>query len=86
MMIEIFYYIFVAGLGLIIGSFLNCVIYRLEINKTFFKGRSFCPACHHQLNFFDLIPVLSFIFLKAKCSYCEAKITFQYQLVFFPCV
>ncbi|MFH1780685.1 MAG: prepilin peptidase, partial [Candidatus Nealsonbacteria bacterium] len=36
-------HLFVFFLGLIIGSFLNCVIYRLEENKSFLKGRSFCP-------------------------------------------
>ena len=80
-MIQIFSYIFIFNFGLIIGSFLNCVIYRLEINKTFLKGRSFCPNCKHKLNFFDLIPVFSFIFLKAKCRYCGTKISFQYPLV-----
>ena len=81
MIIEMFYYLFVIGLGLIIGSFLNCLIYRLEIDKTFLKGRSFCPACQHELNFFDLIPVLSFIFLKARCRYCQARISWQYPLI-----
>ena len=68
-------------LGLSAGSFLNCVIYRLEENKSFLKGRSFCPYCKHLLSWKDLIPVLSFIFLRRKCRYCGAKISFQYPLV-----
>lgn len=67
--------------GLVVGSFLNCVIYRLKEKQSFLSGTSFCPKCHHQLGFFDLIPVLSFIFLKRKCRYCGEKISWQYPLV-----
>ena len=67
--------------GLIIGSFLNCLIYRLEKNKSFLKGRSYCPHCNKTLKWFDLIPILSFLFLRAKCRYCKKKISFQYPLI-----
>ncbi len=67
--------------GACIGSFLNCLIYRLKEKQSFLSGRSFCPKCLHQLAFFDLIPVLSFIFLKGKCRYCGEKISWQYPLV-----
>ncbi|MEK6734524.1 MAG: prepilin peptidase, partial [Pseudomonadota bacterium] len=53
-------YFFIFILGLAVGSFLNCVIYRLEQEKSFLRGRSFCPDCSHQLQWLDLIPVLSF--------------------------
>jgi leader peptidase (prepilin peptidase) / N-methyltransferase len=81
MMIGMFYYLFIIGLGLIVGSFLNCLIYRLETDQTFLKGRSFCPVCRQKLGFFDLIPVLSFVFLKRKCRYCQSEISWQYPLV-----
>jgi leader peptidase (prepilin peptidase)/N-methyltransferase len=68
-------------LGLIIGSFLNCVIFRIEKKESFLKGRSYCPNCHHALELFDLIPVFSFLFLKGKCRYCKKKISFQYPIV-----
>ena len=68
-------------LGLTIGSFLNCVIYRLERNQSFVSGRSFCPSCNHVLNWQDLIPLLSFVFLKGKCRYCQKPISPQYPLV-----
>lgn len=45
------------------------------------NGRSFCPSCKHQLGFFDLIPLFSWIFLRAKCRYCKEKISIQYPLV-----
>jgi leader peptidase (prepilin peptidase) / N-methyltransferase len=67
--------------GLIIGSFLNAVVYRLRNKKSFLKGRSFCPKCKKSLSASDLIPVLSFIFLRGKCRYCKKKISKQYPLV-----
>ena len=67
--------------GLAAGSFLNCVIYRLESNQSFLKGRSFCPHCKHQLGFWDLMPVLSFIMLGGKCRYCQKRIPLQYPLI-----
>jgi len=60
-------------LGLCFGSFLNVVIYRLPKNKSLF-GRSYCDNCKRKLSFFDLIPLLSFVFLKGKCRYCKKKI------------
>jgi len=63
--------------GLAVGSFLNCVIYRLAIPR----GRSFCPFCKHRLSWQDLIPVLSFFILRGKCRYCRKKISLQYPLV-----
>lgn len=67
--------------GLFIGSFLNCVIYRIESKKSFLKGRSFCPHCKHTLSWLDLIPVFSYLFLGGKCRYCKKKISVQYPLV-----
>ena len=67
--------------GLIVGSFLNCVIYRLEKKESFLKGRSYCPNCKHQLQWLDLIPVASFLILKRKCHYCRKKISWHYPLV-----
>jgi prepilin signal peptidase PulO-like enzyme (type II secretory pathway) len=74
-------YIFIFILGLTVGSFLNCLIYRLEIKKNFLKGRSFCPKCKHFLSWLDLIPLLSFLILRGRCRYCGKKISFQYPLV-----
>ncbi len=41
-------------------------------------GRSFCPACKHELSWLDLFPIFSYLFLRAKCRYCKKKIAFQY--------
>lgn len=67
-------------LGLIIGSFLNVVVFRLRLEETLL-GRSHCPNCKKQIRWYDNIPVASFIFLKAQCRECGEKISWQYPLV-----
>lgn len=74
-----FFFIF----GLIIGSFLNCLLYRLEKSEDFIAGSSYCPKCKHPLSWKDLIPVVSWIFLKGKCRYCKQKISIEYPLIEF---
>ncbi len=74
------FYLFSFLFGLIIGSFLNCLIYRLENEQTL-GGRSYCPNCKHQLAWFDLIPVVSYLMLLGKCRYCHKKISIQYPIV-----
>jgi prepilin signal peptidase PulO-like enzyme (type II secretory pathway) len=67
-------------LGLIIGSFLNVVIFRLNTNKSL-GGRSGCMSCQSQLTWYELIPVLSFLGLGGRCRSCKVKISIQYPLV-----
>jgi prepilin signal peptidase PulO-like enzyme (type II secretory pathway) len=64
-----------------VGSFLNCVIFRLKEGEGFLRGRSRCPHCKHPLAWYDLIPVLSFIILRRHCRYCKKPISYQYPLV-----
>jgi len=78
---SLIFYLITFIFGTCIGSFLNCLIYRLNSKQSFLRGRSFCPHCKHELGFFDLIPILSFIILKGKCRYCGKKISWQYPLV-----
>jgi leader peptidase (prepilin peptidase)/N-methyltransferase len=68
--------------GLIIGSFLNVVIYRLNTKKSL-GGRSACMACRSKLNWYELIPVFSFLGLGGRCRSCKTKISMQYPLVEF---
>lgn len=74
-------YFFIFLFGLVFGSFLNSLFYRLERGESFFKGRSFCPKCGQILSWPDLIPILSFLFLRGKCRSCGQKISLQYPLV-----
>lgn len=65
------YFLFI--LGLLLPSFLNVVIYRKSWKKSFL-GHSKCENCKHNLNFLDLIPLLSWIYLSGKCRYCKHQI------------
>ncbi len=67
--------------GAVIGSFLNVLIYRLPIGMDFKKGSSICPNCNHKLNWKDLFPLFSWIFLGGKCRYCKVPISKQYPIV-----
>ena len=53
----------------------------MPYNISVVKGRSYCPSCNKQIRWFDNIPLLSFIFLKAKCRHCSAQIDLNYFLV-----
>lgn len=68
--------------GLIIGSFLNVIIYRLRLMESV-MGRSYCPHCKHKIHWYDNIPLFSFILLGAKCRDCRGNISWQYPLVEF---
>lgn len=67
--------------GLFVGSFLNVVIDRIPRKETVVKGRSYCEFCKKELKWYDLIPLLSFIFLKGKCRYCHTKLSFFYPAI-----
>jgi len=80
MFIDYLIWFFIFVLGVCIGSFLNCAIYRMESKKSL-SGRSFCPHCKHTLSWQDLFPVFSFLFLGGKCRYCHKSISWQYPAV-----
>lgn len=68
--------------SLIIGSFLNVLIYRLPLEQSFLTPtRSTCPNCDYQLKWYENIPIISYIFLKAKCSSCKQSISIIYPIV-----
>jgi len=75
----ILFFIFI--LGSVVGSFLNVVIFRLGTEDKIVNSRSKCLACSHQLAWYDLFPVFSFLSLGGKCRYCKIKISWQYPLV-----
>lgn len=68
-------------LGLIVGSFLNVVIYRINIAESIVFGRSKCPKCKTKINWYDNIPVISFVLLRFRCRNCQEKISWQYPIV-----
>lgn len=69
--------------GLVIGSFLNVLIYRLNVSGApkFWQGRSLCPHCKRKLLWQDNIPLLSFVLLSGRCRHCRKKISWQYPTV-----
>ncbi len=71
-------------IGLVFGSFLNVVVYRLNPAlklKGGVFGRSVCLHCKTQLRWYDLIPIFSFFLLKRQCRYCGGKVSWQYPIV-----
>ena len=71
---------FLFVLGVIFGSYLNVLIYRGSFKKSF-EGRSYCVSCKKTLRWHELIPIISFLILRGKCSGCGAKISLQYPIV-----
>jgi prepilin signal peptidase PulO-like enzyme (type II secretory pathway) len=67
--------------GLIFGSFLAAFSWRYPRDISISKGRSSCPHCHHQLAWYDNIPLVSFLLLMGKCRYCRKKISFRYPTI-----
>jgi len=68
--------------GLVLGSFYNVLIYRIPRHISLVNPkRSFCPACGHQLKWSDNIPILSYLLLRGRCRYCNARISFVYPIV-----
>lgn len=68
-------------LGLVIGSFISAVTYRIPRGLGFVKGRSFCDSCKSNLLWYDNIPLISFLFYRGKSRCCEKKISFRYPLI-----
>lgn len=66
--------------GISLGSFIKVVADR-SISKRSFWGRSYCEACQHQLSWYDLLPILSFVLLGGKCRYCGSPIRADYLLI-----
>jgi leader peptidase (prepilin peptidase) / N-methyltransferase len=80
---EIVLNVYVFALGAILGSFYNVVIYRLPRKLSISHGTSFCPQCKHRIMPLELIPIVSFLFLKGKCAHCHTPISIRYPLIEF---
>lgn len=74
-------YLYIFVIGIVIGSFLNVVIYRVPKELSFAKGRSFCPHCHAQIKGYHNVPVFSYLWLRGKCADCGEIISIRYPLV-----
>jgi len=67
--------------GLVIGSFLNVCIVRLPRDRSIVNPPSHCPVCRTPIRFYDNIPIISFLLLRAKCRSCGEPISWRYPLV-----
>ena len=76
-----FLFIIIFIIGTLFGSFYTLAVYRIPKNIDIVKKHSYCPNCNHKLGFFDLLPILSYIFLGGKCRYCKQKIRPRYLIL-----
>jgi len=68
-------------IGLVVGSFLGVVTRRLPRKESFISGRSHCPTCSATINWYDNIPLLSFLVLRGRCRNCHKRISIRYPLI-----
>ncbi len=73
-------YLLIFSLGCMLGSFYHVVGYRMPIGENFVSDRSRCPGCNHELNFYELMPVFSYLLQGGKCRSCQMKIKRIYLL------
>lgn len=78
---DVFLYIAIFIMGSVFGSFFTLAVYRLPRRENITYVRSHCTSCNHKLNFFDLIPIWSYVFLGGKCRYCKERIRSRYILL-----
>lgn len=79
--INFILYLYIFVIGIVVGSFLNVVIYRVPKELSFTKGRSFCPHCNTQIKGYHNVPVFSYLWLRGKCADCGERIAIRYPLV-----
>ena len=78
---NVFFYLLLFMIGTLFGSFYTLAVYRIPKRQDIIHTHSYCPNCNHKLGFLDLIPILSYLFLKGKCRYCKQKIRPRYLIL-----
>ena len=76
-----FWFAVVFVVGCCMGSFLNVCIWRMPLGESVITAPSHCPKCGHQIKWYENIPLISFLCLRAKCSGCKQPITWRYFIV-----
>lgn len=83
MIAQIIFLIAFYIIGVVLGSFFTLATYRIPLKQDILYTRSYCPNCNNKLKTWDLIPILSYIFLRGKCRYCHQKISPRYIIIEF---
>ena len=78
---ELLIAIFIFTFGILIGSFLNVVIYRIPKGESIVFPSSKCQSCQTPLKWYHNVPIFSWLFLRGKCGFCSEKISAQYPLI-----
>lgn len=78
---NIFFYCIIFIIGILFGSFFTLAVHRIPKGEDIIHTHSYCPNCNNKLGFFELIPVLSYVFLGGKCKHCGGKIRIRYLLL-----
>ena len=78
---EVIIAMFIFTFGILIGSFLNVVIYRIPKGESIVFPSSKCQSCQTSLKWYHNIPIFSWLFLRGKCGFCSEKISIQYPLI-----
>lgn len=81
MQFEILLYFIIFLYGIVFGSFLNVLIYRLPLKENIATESSHCMKCGKKIQWYDLIPLISYILLGGKCRNCKSKISIQYPII-----
>ena len=81
MQYELLLYFIIFLYGTVFGSFLNVLIYRLPLKENIATEHSHCMTCGEKIQWYDLIPLVSYIILGGKCRHCKAKISPQYPII-----
>lgn len=71
--------------GLVLGSAVSAIVWRVPRRISWVHGRSACTACGHPLGVLDLIPVLSWMFARGRCRHCGARVSWRYPLTELLC-
>lgn len=76
-----FLYVLILVLGLVFGSFIAAISYRIPRNINFVNDRSFCPKCKKQISWKDNVPLVSYILLRGRCRNCHKVISLRYPFI-----
>jgi leader peptidase (prepilin peptidase)/N-methyltransferase len=79
--LQVISYVFSALAGLVVGSFLNVVIFRLPVGESLVRPPSHCPECEAPIRWYDNVPLASWTWLRGRCRRCGGRISVRYPLV-----